>query len=45
MRKIRAIVGAVPILVAGLLFPAPAQAADQVTVELTDGTRDNCTGP
>lgn len=36
MRKIRAITGAVPILVAGMLFPAPAQAAERFAVQLSD---------
>lgn len=36
MRKIRGIAGAVPILVAGLLFPAPAQAGERFAVQLSD---------
>lgn len=36
MRKMSGIAGAVPILVAGLLFPAPAQAGERFAVQLSD---------
>lgn len=36
MRKLRIIASAIPVLVAGALFGAPAQAADRFTVEVAD---------